>query len=89
MTPVGHEVLWGDKLEVVDKNKSKNSIFNLRLKPSASDEDKRGFESYAMNVMGGNHFMKKGYPHMKEPYYTWEGRVVERASLRGRGFPTV
>ncbi len=92
MTPMGPVAIWGDKLERgenYDKRRAKDSIFNLRLKDAATDEEKTEFERYAMHMMGGYRLLKRGYPKMKEPYYTWEGRVVEKASLKGRGLPTV
>lgn len=87
MTPLSPETMWGDKLELVDKNGDKYDAFNLKLKGSATDEEKAEFEDYVMNAMAGNVFLKEDYPDMKDPYYTWEGKVVERKSLEGRKIP--
>ena len=87
MTPLSPETAWGDNLELKDKNGYEDDIFNLKLKAAAKDSDKADFEKYVMNTMGGEVFLKEGYPDMKDPYYTWEGKVVERASLKGRGIP--
>lgn len=75
--------LWGGLLQEVRKGEGEHT-FNLRLSAKASDEDKAAFEAYIMNSMGGAYFLKKGYPKMKDPYYTWEGKVVERETLNGR-----
>ncbi len=88
MTPMAPSTIWGDKLEVIDKNRSRHSIFNLRLKKEATNKEKQDFEAYVMYTMGGDYFLTADHPDMKEPYYTWEGKVVEKASLKGRGFPT-
>lgn len=87
MTPLSPEAIWGDKLELKDKDGYGDDIFNLKLKASATDEDKEDFEDYVMNTMGGCVFLRENYPDMKDPYYTWEGKVVERKSLEGRKIP--
>ena len=83
------ETMWGDKYVLVDPKGNKESVFNHRLKSTASDDEKHDFESYAMVFMGGNYFMGKMHPEMEDPYYTWEGKVVERSSLKGRKIPVV
>ena len=87
MVVMSPETIWGDDLELVDKNGSADDYFNLRLKSTVTDDDKYSFECYVMQVMGGEYFLKEMYPEMKDPYYTWEGKVVERSSLKGRQIP--
>ncbi len=89
MAPKSPEQIWGNKLETVDRYGDEYDIFNLRLKPSATDKEKRDFEDYVMNESGGAYYLAKDHPKMTDPYYTWEGKVVERASLAGRSIPTV
>lgn len=84
MSLMSPETAFGSALEIVDKKGDKDDIFNLRLMDGVSDEDKEAFESYAMIAMGGDYFLKEMFPKMKDPYYTWEGKVVERATLKGR-----
>lgn len=81
------ETLWGEMLVKVDKSLDDDIAFNTRLLPEASDEDKTDFEDYVMNFEGGREFLKQMFPKMKDPYYTWEGKIVERASLKGRKLP--
>lgn len=85
MSMMSPQAIWGEKLELVNRKwDDMDDIFNLRLKAGASDEEKESFEDYAMNGMGGAFFLKAEHPEMREPYYTWEGKVVEKASLKGR-----
>ncbi len=81
--------MWGDKYILVDPKGNKDSVFNHRLKPTASDDEKHQFEAYAMVQMNGEFFLTKRCPEMKDPYYTWEGKVVERSTLEGRTIPIV
>ncbi len=87
MIGMAPQTRWGKKLAVVDKRGPVDDTFNLRLKPTATDEDKHSFECYVMQEMAGQYFLKEDYPDMKDPYYTWEGKVVERSSLKGRSIP--
>ena len=45
------------------------------LKEGASEEDKRELEEW-MNT--GNYQLVIDYPKMKNPYYTWSGKVVDK-----------
>lgn len=83
------EVIWGNKLEKVDKNLPDDTSFNICLKPEATDEEKTEFEDYMMNLMSGWFFLKYAAPGLKKPYYTWEGKIVELASLKYRELPPV
>lgn len=87
MTPRAPEAIWGDKLGYVDPAGDKDDYFNMRLKDDATDEEKADFEAYVMITQGGEGFLPDMYEEMDDPYYTWEGKVVERASLKGRGIP--
>lgn len=78
------ETRWGKKLTYVSKKRPKGDRFNLRLTEEATDREKEEFEVYIMYQMGGDYFLKKLFPNMRDPYYTWEGKVVEKASLKGR-----
>ncbi len=80
---------WGDYLMIVNKKRPDYDIFNIRLKDGAPDRYKTELETYVMIEMSGDFVLKKLYPKMKEPYYTWEGRVVEKSSLRRRALPAV
>lgn len=82
------EQIWGDKLEKVDKSLPDDISFNIRLKPEATDEEKADFEDYMMNLMGGWEMLPQGPFGLKKPYYTWEGKIVELESLKGRKLPT-
>lgn len=80
------EQIWGDKLETTNSGWSKP--YNLRLKPEATDEEKMSFEDYVMNLYGGWEMLPQGPFGLKKPYYTWEGKIVELESLKGRKLPT-
>lgn len=86
MTILMPEQIWGDKLETA--NNEWSEPYNLRLKPTATDEEKTAFEDYVMNQYGGWEALKSGPFGLKKPYYTWEGKIVEFESLKDRGFPT-
>ncbi len=60
----------GSKFFVVDPE--------WHLKEGASDKDKKDLEEF-MN--GGDYpkLWKHKYPEMKRPYYTWSGKVVDKA----------
>ena len=70
--------LFPGLIEKVNENGS-YLYLNLRLKSNATPKDKEEFEQYINEE--NEFFLKKLYPNMKTPYYTWEGKVVERASL--------
>lgn len=56
-----------------------------RVKQSAPDSVKRAFEKHFTDDIK---FRKKYFfPDMKDPYYTWEGKIVERDSLKDRKLP--
>ncbi len=78
--------MWPNLIELVDPDKPNISL-NYRLKATASDDDKLGFEKFenGQNAF----FLKSIYKELKEPYYTWEGQVVERSSLENRELPLV
>ena len=58
-----------------------------RLRPDAPDDVKRAFERrFTGEIRGSKEFI---VPDMKDPYYTWEGKIVERSSLEGRELPLV
>ncbi len=59
----------------------------FKLKPEAPDDVKLKFEK-AMNVEYASQ-ADVYTPELKEPYYTWEGKIVERDSLKGRKLPLV
>ncbi len=80
MTYASPETIWGDKLELVDESKP-DHIFNLRLKDNASEDEKKDFEQYVMEM--GQHFLVKMYPHYKKPRYTWEGVVIDLSPDNG------
>lgn len=69
-------------LTKVDNTKI-GTTYNLRLRPEATDEDKYKFERYIMWEMCGQNFLPEMFPEMKDPYYTWEDKVVKRNSLKG------
>lgn len=56
-----------------------------KLKPNTPDEVKQQFEQWFTNLI--RHDKEYYVPEMKDPYYTWEGKVVERSSLKGRELP--
>ncbi len=76
--------MWPDLLEVKDPEMIAIST-NLKMKKSASDKDKMDFERYENEE--NRFFIRDAHPDMKDPYYTWEGDVVEKASLKGRKLP--
>ena len=63
-----------------DPKFSKSKFFktepNWHLEKGASQEDKDEFEKY-MN-MGENYQLIVDYPKMKNPYYTWSGKVIDK-----------
>lgn len=55
------------------------------LDPKASDDLKLDYESFQRKMFGS---LAKFYvPDMEDPYYTWDGKIVERSSLKGRKLP--
>lgn len=55
------------------------------LDPKASDDLKLDYERFQRKMFGG---LAKFYvPDMEDPYYTWDGKIVERSSLKGRKLP--
>lgn len=79
------ETIWGDKLGYVDEKKNRPEGMIYRLKPNATSEEKQKFEEYML--FGNSFFLKEFYPKFKDPYYTWDGKIVERSSLKGRAIP--
>ena len=46
---------------------------------------KLDYESFQRKMFGS---LAKFYvPDMEDPYYTWDGKIVERSSLKGRKLP--
>lgn len=86
MTRIPPEVVWGDLVDHV-KSKEPRKGMDYCLKPKASDKDKMDFEASMMAELG--YFLKEFYPELEDPYYTWEGDIVERSSLKGRALPLV
>lgn len=58
-----------------------------KLRPDAPDGVKMAFERRFTNEIRAQR--KYFVPELKDPYYTWEGNVVERSSLKGRELPLV
>lgn len=58
-----------------------------KLDYNAPDDVKLDFEKYQNDMFRGCAMYH--VPDMKEPYYTWEGKVVERSSLADRELPLV
>ena len=57
------------------------------LPESCSEEEKMDFEK---GHRKNKKFLKQySLPDIEDPYYTWEGKIVERASLAGRELPLV
>ena len=57
----------------------------IALSTETPDEIKMDFERFQNKYFNG---LAKFYvPNMQDPYYTWEGKVVERSSLAGRELP--
>ena len=48
-----------------------------RLLPGASDELKAEFEK-EVNSGGMAEDIREDYPDMKNPWYTWEGKVIDK-----------
>ena len=87
MTIMSPETAWGELLDYVkDKDKRPDGMA-YRLKTEASDKEKQRFEGYMMEENG--FFLKAFFPEIKDPYYTWEGEIVERSSLKDRDLPLV
>ena len=80
------KTLWPGLIELTDPNKLDIEL-NYRLKDGASDAEKKDFEYY-QNSTNGN-ALRAIYKDLKEPYYTWEGKVVEQSSLKDRELPLV
>lgn len=57
------------------------------LEDSAPDEVKLEFEKWQKRMF--SNLARFYVPDMKEPYYTWEGKVVERSSIEGRALPLI
>lgn len=57
----------------------------LALSKDAPDEVKMEFEKFQKMSFGN--LARFFVPEMKEPYYTWEGKIVERHTLEGRELP--
>lgn len=53
---------------------------SVRLKPGASDEIKRKFEAYMTADV--KRYKQSIVPDMKDPYFTWQGDIVEKSSLK-------
>ena len=47
------------------------------LEAGASEEDKRALEKY-MNSEAFKPLWKAENPNMKNPYYTWDGKLIEK-----------
>lgn len=47
------------------------------LKPEASDELKAEFEK-EVNSKGMRETLEEDYPDMKHPWYTWEGKIIDK-----------
>lgn len=84
MSMAGPEVHFIDSkyfTHVKQPEDSPISFLTMRLKPGASDADKRELEEYV------NHGLEKTLkPFLKElgvkhPYWTWEGKLVDKDSL--------
>ena len=76
--------LFAGLVEAVNANGAK-SLLNVRLKSSATPKDKEEFEQYINEEQA--FFIKKLNPDLENPYYTWEGKIVERSSLKDRELP--
>ena len=82
----GKEIKAG-KLKAANANLAKHDKgFQLmRLPGDVSDDEKIDFERYHRRDI---RILKNYYvPDMADPYYTWEGRVVERSKIEGRPLP--
>ncbi|MBQ6679539.1 MAG: hypothetical protein IJM76_05895 [Lachnospiraceae bacterium] len=81
---------WSDKVEragelpTIKEWARPLPLFKLN---GATDEEKREFEAEKNAEL--RPVAKFYVPDMEDPYYTWEGEVVERSSLKGRELPLV
>ena len=51
-----------------------------KLKSNAPDDIKEHFEK-CMNLPLGKVTLKRLAPELKNPYYTWDGRIIEKEEL--------
>lgn len=79
------ESRWGDLLNYEEDEYGYKH--ETSLKPEATDKQKTEFEGYMMFMSYS--MLKECYPELEDPYYTWEGKIVERSSLEGRKLPLV
>ena len=53
-----------------------------RITDDAPDSLKAEFEEHMNNAPNFLYCMKNDFPDIKEPYYTWDGRVIEKSSKK-------
>ncbi len=73
---------WDEYLEESDRVYGPKELggfpsFSVRLKPGASAELKRQFEEYMTKDV--ERYKGSVAPDMKDPYFTWQGEIIDRA----------
>ncbi len=79
--------IWGNLYQEIDTDEERPGGMYCRLSSKATDKQKEDFEDYVLSECGG--FLIDYFPEMEDPYFTWEGKIVERSSLKGRKIPLV
>ena len=80
----GYMALAGEFISKVNwADGTRRTLTMCAIVDNAPDEVKTQYEVYR----NGLHNMKDVAPELEDPYYTWEGKVVERSSLAGRKLP--
>ena len=59
------------------------------LKPDTDDQIKLQFEKLKNGIMKNTGMARLYELNAEDPYYTWEGKIVERSSLKDRELPLV
>ncbi|MBR3396109.1 MAG: hypothetical protein IKG76_10050 [Firmicutes bacterium] len=53
-----------------------------RITADAPDKLKAEFEAHMNDAPTFLYGLKNAFPDIKEPYYTWDGRVIEKSSKK-------
>lgn len=60
----------------------REGTYGGRITADAPDSLKAEFEAHMNDAPTFVYCMKHDFPNIKEPYYTWDGRVIEKSSKK-------
>lgn len=65
----------------IERDKAVCGVLFQRLKPGASDDDKRELEEFVNPGLKNGVGSSAAKLGIEDPYWTWDGRLVEKSSL--------